>query len=57
MGGAERRVENVRTVGDVKAEMGVGKAYQATVNGSPAGDNHPLGEDDFVSLAPAVKGG
>jgi len=56
IGGAIRTIENVRTVAEVKREMGAA-GYTATVNGDPAEDNFELSDYEFVSLAPAVKGG
>ena len=53
-GGALQEVE-AKTVGEVKNALGVGK-YTANVNGSPASDSKVLGENDFVTLAPPVKG-
>jgi molybdopterin converting factor small subunit len=44
------------TVGDLKTQLGV-KTHSASVNKEPAGDDYVLADDDYVTLAPNVKGG
>lgn len=59
LGGAEKTLadDSVKTVGDVKRQMGVSENYEATVNGEPADNDYQLSDFEYVSLAPAVKGG
>ncbi len=54
VGGEVEEVE-ATTVADVKREMNTPN-HTATVNGSPAQDSKVLADEDFVSLAPQVKG-
>lgn len=54
IGGSPQNIE-VGTVGDVKTKLNA-QTYTATVNGNPVQDSYVLKNDDFVSLAPAVKG-
>lgn len=49
-------LDEVTTVADVKAEMGVPN-YSATVNGDPVDDDEELQVYDFITLSPSVKGG
>ena len=56
LGGDPKRV-NATDVASVKKAMGLPSNYTATVNGEPAEDSQTLGDEDFVLLAPAVKGG
>jgi hypothetical protein len=44
------------TVAEVKTKMGAA-GYTASVNGEPQDDGYELADYEFVSLAPAVKGG
>lgn len=44
------------TVGELKRALGFG-TYTASVNKEAADDNYRLEDDDFVCLAPSVKGG
>ncbi len=54
-GGSLQIVSNVSTVGDVKRKLGAEK-HTASVNGEPADDSQTLNDDEFVTLAPSVKG-
>lgn len=56
LGGEIKEVTGVNTVADVKSRLGASN-HKATVNGEPAEDTYTLSDEDFVSLAPAVKGG
>ena len=55
LGGDIKQIE-AATVRDVKQHFGL-MSHTATVNGEPAGDDYRLEDYQFVSLAPAVKGG
>jgi hypothetical protein len=44
-------------VAEVKRKLGLSGNYTASVNGEPANDATQLGDEDFVSLSAAVKGG
>lgn len=55
LGGSLRSME-ADTVGEVKAALGL-ESYTASVNGETRADSFELSDDNFVSLAPAVKGG
>lgn len=55
LGGSPRRVE-AGTVGEAKDELGLTN-HTATVNGEPVDDGYELLDEEFVSFAPAVKGG
>lgn len=57
LGGSPRRLEGMSTIADVKAAMSLSSPHAASVNGEPAADDFELNDEDFVSLAPAVKGG
>ncbi len=56
LGGAKKVLDNVQTIGDVKANLGA-QGYTASINGEPARDSDPVSDGDFVSLSQAVKGG
>jgi len=56
VGGDPKRLD-AESVADVKDQLGLASTYTATVNGEPADDDTFLSDEDFVSLAPAVKGG
>jgi hypothetical protein len=56
VGGEPTRVE-ANDVAEAKKALGLPGNYTATVNGEPADDDTVLGDEDFVSLAPSVKGG
>lgn len=43
------------TVGDIKKKFSL-LNHTASVNQEPAADDYRLNDDDYVSLAPAVKG-
>ena len=55
-GGENTVVDGVDTVGDVKRELQL-SGYTAAVNGDTASDDTELEDQDWVTLAPAVKGG
>lgn len=56
LGGQKKVLDNVHTVGDVKAQLGATN-YVASINGETAKDSDTLQDGDFVSLSQAVKGG
>ena len=56
LGGDPIRMEGLATVGKVREELGL-ENHAATVNGDPQDDDFELSDEDFVSFAPAVKGG
>lgn len=56
LGGDPKRLV-ATTVGEVKGQLQLQGAYTAQVNGDPADDGDALSPEDFVSFAPAVKGG
>lgn len=55
LGGQPQNIE-ANNVGDLKRKLGLGN-YTASVNGSPRNDEQALDDFQYVSLAPAVKGG
>ncbi len=55
LGGTPTNIE-AQTIGDVKRRLGLDN-YTASVNGAPRGDEQQLADYQYVSLAPAVKGG
>lgn len=56
LGGSPQRLQ-ADTVADVKRTLGLDGNYTASVDGEPADDGTLLSDEQFVSLAPAVKGG
>jgi sulfur carrier protein ThiS len=56
LGGEKKVLDDVTTVGDVKAKL-KSEAYTASVNGDPQPNDYELDDNDFVSLSQAVKGG
>ena len=56
LGAQPQQLEGVETVKDVKSRLQLSN-YTANVNGTAARDDTRLSNDDFVALAPAVKGG
>lgn len=56
LGGTPKRL-SANTVGEVKGLLQLQGAYTASLNGDPAEDGDAVGAEDFVSFAPAVKGG
>lgn len=56
-GGDPVRLEDVETVADVKAELGLSGNYTVTVNGDTQSDSFVLADEDYVCFAQAVKGG
>jgi molybdopterin converting factor small subunit len=56
LGGEKKILDNVVTVKDVQSKLSV-DGYTATVNGNTETADYQLEDGDFVSLAPAVKGG
>jgi hypothetical protein len=57
IGGTERVLNGVETVGDVARQMGCEFNHTATVNGEPADYAQTLNSYEFVMFAQAVKGG
>ena len=57
VGGQPKIFNDCSTVGCIKKKLGVEVGYVASVNGEPADDDYELSDFEFVSLAPAVKGG
>jgi molybdopterin converting factor small subunit len=51
-----RDVEGATTVGALKTSLGL-SGYSASVNREPASDAQVLSDEDYVTLAPNVKGG
>lgn len=49
--------DRVHTVGDLRDDLKLDKSYTASVKGEPQDDDYKLEDYDFVSFAPAVKGG
>ena len=47
----------VGTVGDLVSQLNLDGSYTAMINGEPADMDDELDDYQFVSLAPAVKGG
>lgn len=56
IGGTPITHDDVDTVRDAARRMNA-EGYQASVNGEPAGQDTRLQDFDYVSFAPAVKGG
>lgn len=56
LGGQAKPGLSGNTVGEIKSQLGVPN-HSASVNGQPADDSTVLGDYQFVSLSPAVKGG
>ncbi len=56
-GGEIKQYRGVDEVSDLREKIGLGKDHTATINGEPAADGDELNDYDFVSFAPAVKGG
>lgn len=56
-GDIKKHEEELRTVGDVRAKLGLGRDSTATVNGEPAEDGHVLRNFEFVGFAKATAGG
>lgn len=57
LGGQPKTFDGVDTIEDLKKKLTLGDGYAASVNGEPADDDYELNDYEFVSLAPAVKGG
>lgn len=55
LGGQPQRRE-ASTIAEIKELLNVPN-HTATLNGEPVDDDTDLSDEDFVSLAPAVKGG
>lgn len=53
--GGRLQIKEAATVGELKAQLGL-SSYSATINNEPAENNEALSDNDFVSLAPQVKG-
>ena len=56
-GGSKRVEDNVNTVADAKARLGLDSTYTAFVNGEAATDSTQLHDSDFVTFSKSVKGG
>lgn len=57
LGGRDKILNDARSVSDAKSQLGLTGNYAVTINGEPANDNDELNEFDFLTFAPAVKGG
>lgn len=57
LGGSPKAGISADTVQDVFEELALNGSYTATVNGEPAAMDDELEDYQFVSFAPAVKGG
>ncbi len=57
LGGEKEILDNVSTVADARAKLGLASDYQATVNGMSASDSHTLSDGNYVAFARKVKGG
>lgn len=57
LGGTAKVIDEVETVRDVLAKLGISGSYTATVNGNPADMDDEVEDYNFVSFSPAVKGG
>lgn len=55
--GQGRQFAEANTVGELKRAVNVNSNFTASVAGSPVEDDYELEEDDFVALAPPIKGG
>lgn len=53
--GGKAQDMNASTVGEVKQKLNA-LTHTATSNGEPVDDSYSLEDNDFLSLAPAVKG-
>lgn len=53
--GGKLQIVEANTVAEVKQKLGL-PSYTASINGEPAADDQKLQDNEFVSLAPAVKG-
>lgn len=56
-GGALQELEDVETVKEARRALKLDKSYVATVNGEPQDEEYELTDFEFLSFAPAVKGG
>jgi hypothetical protein len=56
MGGDIKELADVSSVADVKSRLQATN-HTATVNGEAVEDDYELSDFEFVTLAPAVKGG
>ena len=56
VGGTKKVFDDVDTVADVRAKLGIGSAYKGSINGDPAEDSDDVDEGNYVSFAEAVKG-
>ena len=57
LGGSAKVLNDVNTVQDVLDALELDGAYAASINGEPAQTDSALNDYEFVSFAPAVKGG
>jgi len=57
LGGQVKVLDNVETIQDVIEVLKLSGAYAASINGEPVTNDAELNDYEFVSFAPAVKGG
>jgi hypothetical protein len=57
LGGEAQVLDCCKTVEDAFEELGLEGNYTATVNGEPVDMDYELSDFEYVSFAPAVKGG
>lgn len=57
LGGQNKVLNEVDTVQEVLNELGLEGSFAVTINGEPAELSSELNDYEFVSFAPAVKGG
>lgn len=56
VGGEKKVLDNVNTVGDVRAKLGLSASYRASVQGEPQNDDFIVRAGEYVSFSEAVKG-
>lgn len=57
LGGEKEVLDNVDTVSDARAKLGLASDYSATVNGTASSDSTTLRDGDYVAFSRKVKGG
>ena len=57
LGGVAKTNMSGNTVKDIFEQLGLSGSYTATINGEPAEMDDEIDDYQFVSFAPAVKGG
>lgn len=55
-GASKAQSAEADTIGELKRKASLDK-YSASINGEPAGDGQSLEDGNYVTFAPAVKGG